>query len=360
MEKQPEPEVIEKPVETTSPVAVSEPGKKPILVIVGLVAVTAVGAGVAYAILGRSKTSVAPVASSTPALTATTNATAATPTATPTPTPAGTTISVKEEGKLILPGGYADPTVVPYSGGFRMYVNSFGHGPSGYLTYTSPDGVTWTKEKGIIISGVATGRAIVLPTGIRFYYPGMQPIKPSDPQADMLSSFSSDGITWKKDAGTILSPRSNLYYVEGPTVFQLPDKTWRMYFNENTVAAGNNRDGSIWGASSADGTTWKRDAALTLEADGVTETGTTTWKQALHPFVVTNPKGGYIMFYNAHSELYAATSTDGLTWKKIGKIGVHGADADGYFLADGTFRLFYGGFSEKDGGLIYMAVLNVK
>jgi hypothetical protein len=240
-----------------------------------------------------------------------------------------------------------------------MYVNTFGNGPSGYLTYTSPDGVTWTKEKDIIIAGVATGRAIVLPTGIRFYYPGSQPIKPSDPPADMFSSFSTDGVTFKKDAGTILSPRSSAYYVEGPTVFQLPDSSWRMYFNENSVAAGNNRDGDIWGASSADGITWTRDSAVTLQADGTTEAGTATWKQALHPFVLKNPKGGYIMFYNAHSELYAATSDDGLSWKKSGKIGIHGADADGYFQADGTIRLYYGGFSEQEGGLVYTAVVKV-
>jgi thiol-disulfide isomerase/thioredoxin len=273
------------------------------------------------------------------------------------PTPVAPKISVKETGKLILPGGHADPTVVPIASGYRMYVNTFGKGPSGYLTYTSPDGETWTKEKDIIIPGVATGRAIVLPTGIRFYYPGSQPIKPSDPQADMYSTFAADGLNFKKDPGTILTPRSSAYYVEGPTVFQLPDKTWRMYFNENSVAAGNQRDGTIWGASSTDGTTWTRDAAVTLEGEASSSKG--AWPQVLHPFVVANPAGGFIMFYNTHSEIYFATSADGLSWEKHGKIGVRGADADGYFQKDGTFRLFYGDFTEKDGGLVYSAVLNI-
>lgn len=270
-------------------------------------------------------------------------------------------ISVKEEGKLILPNGYADPTVVATKTGYRMYVNRQSGGPGGYLTYISPDGITWTKEKDIIISGVATGRAIVLPTGIRFYYPGMQPIRPTDPPADMFSSFSSDGVTFTKDPGTLLKPRSSAYYVEGPTVFQLPDKTWRMYFNENTIASGNNRDGEIWGASSADGLTWSRDEKATLQAgDEEEKQGKAPWKQILHPFVLSNPKGGYIMFYNSHSELYAAISTDGRTWKKIGRIGIHGADIDGYFQADGTIRVYYGGFSPETGGVVYMAVLKIQ
>jgi hypothetical protein len=276
------------------------------------------------------------------------------------PTPAATKISLLEEGKIILSGGYADPTVVPMEGGYRMYVNRQSNGPGGYLTYTSPDGIAWKKEKDIIIPQVATGRAVVLPTGIRFYYPGVQPIKPSDPPADMYSSFSKDGVTFTKDPGVILSPRTPAHYVEGPTVFQLPDKTWRMYFNENTTAASNQRDGIIWGASSSDGLTWTRDATLTMEADNTESVTRSPWKQVLHPFVLANPKGGYIMFYNTHSEIYAATSTDGISWKKIGYTGIHGADIDGYFQADGTIRVYYGDFNEKTGGLVYGAVFKVQ
>lgn len=273
-----------------------------------------------------------------------------------------TKFSVAEEGKLILPNGYADPTVLPTETGYRMYVNRQSGGPGGYLTYTSPDGITWTKEHDIIITGVATGRAVALPTGVRFYYPGMQPINPADPPADMFSSFSTDGVSFTKDPGTVLKGRDSAHYVEGPTVFQLEDKTWRMYFNENSVASGNQRDGEIWGASSKDGLTWTRDDKVTLQDEvGQKIAGKSTpWKQALHPFVLKNPKGGYTMFYNTHSEMYAATSTDGLTWKKIGKIGITGADMDGYYQKDGTVRVYYGGFTEQTGGLVYTAVLKVE
>lgn len=267
-------------------------------------------------------------------------------------------ISVAEEGKIILTDGYADPTIAKTTNGYRMYVNRQSGGTPGYMSFTSTDGTTWTKEKEGLITGAATGRAVVLPNGVRFYYPGMQPIKPSDPPADMYSAFASDGLSFKKDSGKALSPSDTAHYVEGPTVFQLPDKTWRMYFNENTTAAGNQRDGIIWGASSPDGITWTRDATPTLEADA-TESANQPFKHVLHPFVVANPKGGYIMFYNSHSEIYAATSTDGMKWDRIGKVGIHGADIDGYFQDDGTFRAFYGDFSESTQGVVYMAVLKV-
>jgi hypothetical protein len=66
------------------------------------------------------------------------------------------------------------------------------------------------------------------------------------------------------------------------------------------------------------------------------------------------------MMYNSHSELYAATSTDGLAWEKIGKIGIHGADIDGYFQTDGSIRVYYGDFTPQTGGLVYTAVLKAQ
>jgi hypothetical protein len=272
-------------------------------------------------------------------------------------------ISVKEKGSLVLPNGHADPTIAKTGDGYRMYVNRQSGGPGGILAYTSKDGVKWDKETDIIIPMASTSRAVVLPQGVRIYYPGPQPIRDSDPQADMFSSSSTDGVTFTRDPGTVLSPRSAAYYVEGPTVFQLPDGTWRMYFNENTVAAKMQRDGEIWGASSKDGLSWTRDDAVTMQAGEVESTmgvNKAPWKQILHPFVLKNPKGGYVMFYNSHSEMYAATSVDGITWDRIGKIGIHGADMDGYFQEDGTIRVFYGDYSPETGGLVYSAVLSVE
>jgi hypothetical protein len=279
------------------------------------------------------------------------------------PTAAAMKISVLEEGKLILPNGHADPTVVKTATGYRMYVNRQSGGPSGILIFASTDGVSWTKEKDIILPGTSTSRVAIFPDGVRLYYPESQPLTEGGPAANMLSSFSKDGLTFTKDVGIRLAPRSNASYVEGPTVFQLADKTWRMYFNENTVAAKMQRDGEIWGASSTDGLNWTRDNKTTLTAgdeESMQGNMKAPWKQVLHPFVLKNPKGGYIMFYNSHSEIYAATSNDGLTWDKIGKVGIHGADMDGYFQTDGTIRAYYGDFTPQTGGLVYSAVLKVE
>lgn len=331
------------------------PGTKaPLLwILAGILVVLAVAAG--YMVLSHGKSSPGVTGTS---LSDTESVTKTTATATPA---TSVKISVAEEGKIILTGGYADPTIAKTATGYRLYVNRQSGGPSGYMSFTSPDGITWTKEKEGLITGAATGRAVALPDGVRFYYPGMQPIKPSDPPADMYSAFASDGLNFKKDSDKALAASDDKHYVEGPTVFQLPDKTWRMYFNENTTAAGNQRDGIIWGASSPDGIAWARDAKPTLEADATEGASAgAAWKQVLHPFVLENPKGGYIMFYNSHSEIYAATSEDGMTWEKLGKIGIHGADIDGYFQEDGTIRVYYGDFSEETQGVVYMGVLKVQ
>lgn len=269
--------------------------------------------------------------------------------------------SVIESGEKILPNGVADPTVAKIDGGYRMYVNQQSGGPSGYLTFISPDGVSWEKENGIVISGVATGRAVAMDGGIRFYHPGSQPINPTDPPAFMYSRFSSNGTDFG-DAETAFEPRDG-YYVEGPTVFQLEDKSWQMYFNENSVASGNQRDGEIFGAKSSDGINWTRDTETTIVFDEVEKEAlgskNAPWSQVLHPFVLKNPEGGYIMFYNAHSEVFTAVSEDGINWDKLGKLGIHGADVDGYFQEDGTIRLFYGDYAQETGGVVFTATVKI-
>jgi hypothetical protein len=268
-------------------------------------------------------------------------------------------VTVIEKGDKILPNGYADPTVAKTATGYRMYVNRQSGGPGGYLTYISTDGIKWEKENDIVIPQVATARAVEFPGGIRMYYPGAQPINPSDPVANMFSSFTTDGVSFTKDDGIRLEPKEG-HYLEGPTVFQLADKSWRMYFNENTEAAGNQRDGIIWGANSPDGLAWTRDAKPTIEYDDVEKKLKQPWAQVLHPFVLKNPDGGYIMLYNSHSEVFAAVSEDGIKWEKLGDIGLHGADVDGFYLEDGNIRLYYGDFSEQTGGLVYTALLKVE
>jgi hypothetical protein len=267
--------------------------------------------------------------------------------------PAKTTFSKVGEAKLIFTGGYADATVTKLDNGSHiMYVNRFGPTGSGYHAYTSTDGLEWKEYSGEVLPSASTGRVVKMNNGYRFYYPGLQPIKPSDPPATIKSSFSTDGYTFKIESGVRITPKSD-YYLEGPTVFSLKDGSYRMYFNENKTATAEKREGSIWGASSIDGLVWTRDEKVTIESDPPTGNMPTNWPQALHPFVLTRADGSYVMFYNSHSQVYAAESTDGLTWTKLGDIKIKGADVDGYYLDDTTIRLYYGDFSPTTSGVIY-------
>lgn len=260
------------------------------------------------------------------------------------------------EAKLIFTGGYADPTVLPTQNGYIMYLNNFSVQPATYEAHVSTDGVTWTKTTAKL-PNASTGRAVRFGTQTRLYYPDVTPIRPTDPPASILSAISSDGLNFTKESGTRVDPLSG-YYVEGPTVFQLKDSTYRMLFSENDLKSAEKRISKIWGASSSDGLTWTRDSSPTLEADGkVEKLPSADWPQALHPFVLTRSDGSYLMFYNTHSEVYAAESTDGKTWTKLGDVGIHGADVDGYYQADGSIRLYYGDFSEQTLGVVYTVVV---
>jgi sucrose-6-phosphate hydrolase SacC (GH32 family) len=271
-----------------------------------------------------------------------------------------TTITKLTEAKKAFTGGFADPSILKRADGtYIMYLNSFGKVDNGYSVYTSPDAENWTKKTGVIFTGISVARAYQTESGIRFYYPEQMPLLGSNgPMPNLLSAFSTDGLTFKNDPGKRLTPREG-HFMGGLTVFKLKDSTLRMYFEEPESADPNKRISAIWGASSTDGLTWTRDEKPTIEDQPDTSSPSTGWAQALHPFVVTRPDGNYLMFYNTHSELYAADSSDGLTWNKLGKINIHGADADGVFLPDGNFRLYYGDFSEQTSGEVYFVDLKI-
>lgn len=269
-----------------------------------------------------------------------------------------TSFKVMGEAKLLFTGGYADPTLSTLPDGkLIMYINNFSKQPSKYEAHTSMDGLSWSKVSAKL-PNASTGRAVKFGNQTRLYYPDRTPIRPTDPPASILSAISNDGLNFTNETGTRVDPRDG-YYVEGPTVFKLPDGTYRMLFSENETASAEKRISTIWGASSVDGFAWTRDEKPTLEATAKDEHIPTGWPQALHPFVLVKQGGGYLMFYNTHSEVYAAESKDGLAWTKLGAVGIHGADVDGYFEKDGSIRLFYGDFSPETQGVVYTVLVKV-
>ncbi|MEX0616360.1 MAG: hypothetical protein WD231_00940 [Candidatus Woykebacteria bacterium] len=265
-----------------------------------------------------------------------------------------TTITKVTEAKKVFTGGYADPSIIKKADGtYLMYLNKFGKGPSGYLVLSSTDAENWTEKTGIIFPGISVARAFQTDTGIRFYYPEQMPlIGESGPMPSLLSAFSKDGMTFTKDSGKRITPRKG-NFIGGSSVFKMKNGKLRMYFEEPESADPMKRKGVIWGATSTDGLAWTRDRSPTIEPEDGVENAPADWPQALHPFVVTKPDGNFLMFYNTHSKIYAAQSTDGLKWTKLGPLGINGADADGIFLPNGNFRLYYGNFNEQTGGEVY-------
>lgn len=257
--------------------------------------------------------------------------------------------------ELLFTGGYADPSVIKNGEEYLMYLNTFGT-PKGVGVYilSSTDLVNWQEETAIVFPGIATARAVRFDEGIRVYYPENGVIK---------SSLSVDGLTnWQEDNAKI-TPKPN-YKNEGPTVFQLPDNTYRMYFNEYLAASeghGTIRTGEIYGASSQDGINWVVDKNPTLVFENAIEgRGMQDLPpQVLHPFVI-KIQDNYYLFYNAHSEIFVAKSTDGSSWEKLGYTGIHGADVDAVVLADGSLRIYYGDFSPETQGVVYTGILRIQ
>ncbi len=264
---------------------------------------------------------------------------------------------IYSEEKLLFTGGYADPSVVKMpDGSYLMYLNKFGPSGSGYFVLTSQDALEWKEKTGIIFEGTATGRAFLIGSGVRFYYPTAMPRTPSEPPSNIMSSFSEGGINFRKDDGVRIRPRDG-FYVSGPAVIRLKDGTYRIFFDETDVQSGNIPRSEISGASSSDGLNWVRDEKPTIATESAVETGNI--KQVLHPFVI-EWKNGYLMLYNSHTRVFAAYSEDGFKWQKLGNTGLAGADVNAIALQDGSLRVYFGRFSEATSGEVYTAVLRIK
>jgi predicted GH43/DUF377 family glycosyl hydrolase len=99
-------------------------------------------------------------------------------------------------------GGIDWPSVVHTADGYLMFYAGFdspgGHGAIGLAT--SPDGVTWTKHDGPVLTPVAAWelssldrpRVAATPAGLVMVYAGRQ-------LTDRGLAWSDDGITWRRD-----------------------------------------------------------------------------------------------------------------------------------------------------------------
>lgn len=262
--------------------------------------------------------------------------------------------------ELVFTGGYADPSPVSFGDTVWLYLNRSVGPEDGTLAYTADDALDWRSASGLIFPGVATARAVLVPEGVRVYYPAPEPAADGtrgDPEAprQIYSALSTDGVRFSDDADVGLSAEGG--DPGGPAVFQVGER-WRMLHDVHSTAEDGLVSGEIWGAWSDDGLAWTPDAAPTIIAEGAVE-DTEPVSQVLHPFVLPGPDGGWLMFYNSHVSIFAARSADGEIWEKLGPIGVEGADFAALALEDGSTRAWYGTWSEATQGEVWTMTLEI-
>lgn len=277
------------------------------------------------------------------------------------------------EETLVLTGGYADPSVAPFEERYTLYASltEAAEGADiGTLAFSSEDLVTWTPDpNGVIFLGVATGRALQMDDGVRFFYPSTGPVADGTVPTtsggiSIYSAWSNDSVHFVDDPG--LRTTSDEGDVGGPTLIELDDGTWRAFYH---VASGKAADGeipsaSIWAADSDNGLDWDLEEEPVLEASKDVE-GVDPTAQLLHPFVTPGPdaegtpEAGYWMFYNSHDIMYAAYSDDAADWDRLGPIGLEAADFDAIAIGPNQWRVWYGRYAEDTRGEIYTAIMNI-
>jgi hypothetical protein len=276
---------------------------------------------------------------------------------------------ILSDEKHLFYGGYADASVIQMDDGtYLMYLNrgkETGARP-GVFILSSVDGLNWKQETETVFRGVAVGRAVRFPDGVRYYY--HQPPREKVDRGTIVSSFSKDGLTNWQYEGVRIEKHPG-YAAVGPTVIRLRDGTYRMFFHEAKLDAEGKvpavPETTIVGASSKDGFNWKRDSKPSIVPEKGVEYGRVL--NARHPFAMPW-KDGYLMFYWVHSLIYAAYSPDGYNWQKLGSTGIRGADPHLIPLDDGRYRIYYGGrcehkprcFNYTGAGIINTGILKIE
>lgn len=251
----------------------------------------------------------------------------------------------------MLSGGYADPSVLPLGDGWLMYVNQSPEegdeaSAGGTVLFTSEDGQEWApSELGVLFPGVATGRAVWMSGGVRFFYPMAE----GGGAKAILSAWSADGRSFEEEAG--VRWRSDEGDAGGPTLLARPDGSWRAWYHVSNPGLSDPAVERAWigSATSLAGAAWTVDEGASLSAEAAVE-GVEPESQALHPFVL-DEQGLLWMFYNAHARLFVAVSEDGEIWNKLGYI-AEGADLCVAEDEEGL-RVWYGRYTDVTRGEVY-------
>jgi hypothetical protein len=172
---------------------------------------------------------------------------------------------IKEPGCRLW-GPYGKATVIGFEGGLRMYFTDVINWD--IRSATSTDGLVWAIDPGVRISkgedpdydsvGAIESSVIELADGtLRMYYIGRSDLD------RILSATSSDGLNWIKEDGVRIdvverAPGTGALdgSTSGPSVYRLPDGTFRMYYIGGTTSASVLRYLAVLSAVSSDGLAW--------------------------------------------------------------------------------------------------------
>ncbi len=229
----------------------------------------------------------------------------------------------------------------------------------------------WQKESGIRINigGTYDSQHVFHPeivklnnNSYRLYYSGQNP----GAHARILSAFSHDGFNFSKESGIRLdySTGDESYAVLGPDIIQLPNGTYRMYYDAyNGGAAAYST--CIKSALSNDCYNWMKETGRRIDYGGP---GDYDYWAAQAPCVIQLDNGSYRMYYEGkksntppYYRILSAFSNDGFNWIKEPGIRVN---AGGVYdstsvikpevirLEDGKFRLYYSGNDVSNGRIL--------
>lgn len=263
-----------------------------------------------------------------------------------------------KEEKQVISGMYGDADVVKLDDGrYRMYYSVSPETPNNQLemlSAISEDGINWTPEEGVRMKWAVFASVLKLADGRwRMYYQNNRQIK---------SAVSSDGLDWTEEAGVRIA-RGNegsydSYNVASPTVVQLKDGTYRMFYRGGVQGkydeySKNDEITRILSATSADGIEWKKDDSVVVDSNA------TEYKGLLDgPEAVIWDDGTLKLYFMSYEGIYlteiSKDGKPGSVEKVIDAQGPDHAPCDPSVIrVSGTWRMYYGIHPKG----IYMAVL---
>lgn len=215
-----------------------------------------------------------------------------------------------------------------------MYYTGFGPGRSvlesiGYiLSAFSTDGLQWAKDPGVRMDvhkpdamlRVLCPDVIPLPDGRwRMYYEA----RVKDQPTIILSAVSDDGLEWQREPGVrVAEPHWSFgtprcLYIESP---DNPGRlTYRLYFHHysHPLQVGLDKENHIISAVSDDGLRFEIEPGVRIAQESAERESFSVYA----PEVIRLGDGTYRIYYSGWSEkifggIFGATSSDGLNWKK--------------------------------------------